>query len=850
MRSENTPPNRKSQSFAEGLFDEESKASSSDNRENKTSSRAESSDGLEKADAENTSSENSSPKQDKIEEDYQSRRRGNSIWGGQREKFYENYRRERDPQSYESETDRDSDQNTDQDKEEGGQETGQGEEGYYPRRRYTRRTGWRNDNQEGSETGDSSAPEGYVPRQSNWRQGNYRNNDRPYRSYDRGPGQYEQNQDSENKDGAERPDSQRFDRNRSDRYENRRPYRPNGYQGRPGYNQDRPGYNQDRPGYNQDRPGYNQDRPGYNQDRPGYQNRPGYNQDRQGYNQDRPGYQNRGYQGRPGYQNRYNSGYNQDRPGYQNRGYQNRPGYNQGYNQDRPGYNQNTGFNQQNASQNPPANSEIPQTTGENDQKPENTERPAYQQERPYREYLEPTLGARGRHGEPISLAEELALERYQPPAEKEPESDSSDNKEKQSLIAELQNLSMLELVQEARKDDVETIDGETRHDLVFRILKERIRKNGLMFGEGTLEILPDEFGFLRSPDFNYISCPDDIYISPSQIRRFGLRNGLTISGQIRPPKERERYFALLRIEAINHEDPNMLSEKPYFDDLTAMHPNQRIIMETDDGDINTRVLDLIVPVGFGQRGLIVSPPRAGKTILMQKMARAVLKNYPDSYVFMLLVDERPEEVTDMEREVKGPHCEVVSSTFDEPSARHIQVSEMVLEKAKRMVEYGKDVVIFLDSITRLARAWNSECPDSGKTLTGGVDSNALQRPKKFFGSARKVEEGGSLTIIATALIGTGSRMDDVIFEEFKGTGNLEIRLDRSLVDRRTWPAIDITQSGTRREEMILDHEECLLMAELRKILVTMNPVDAMEYLTERLGRTKKNVEFLMGLKH
>jgi len=469
---------------------------------------------------------------------------------------------------------------------------------------------------------------------------------------------------------------------------------------------------------------------------------------------------------------------------------------------------------------------------------------------------LEPETGARGRHGEPISLAEELALERsYSHDVNHEGDvTDGADKSrvtepEDETLIASLQKMSMQELVIEARKQNLNEVDGEIRQDLIFRILKERIKKNGLMFGEGTLEILPDEFGFLRSTDYNYISCPDDIYISPSQIRRFGLRNGLTVSGQIRPPKERERYFALLRIEAINQEDPNELAQKPLFDDLTAVHPDERIVLETPDGDINTRVVDLTVPVGFGQRGLIVSPPRAGKTILMQKMARAVLTNYPESYVFMLLVDERPEEVTDMERQIKGPHCEVVSSTFDESPSRHIQVSEMVLEKAKRMVEYGKNVVIFLDSITRLARAWNTECPMSGKTLTGGIDANALQRPKKFFGSARKVEEKGSLTIIATALIDTGNRMDEVIFEEFKGTGNLEIWLDRSLVDKRIWPAIDITKSGTRREEMILDPEEYRRISLLRRVLADMNPVDAMDYLTQKLARTKNNAEFLMGLK-
>lgn len=368
------------------------------------------------------------------------------------------------------------------------------------------------------------------------------------------------------------------------------------------------------------------------------------------------------------------------------------------------------------------------------------------------------------------------------------------------------------------------------------------------MFGEGTLEILPDGFGFLRSPDYHYLSCPDDIYVSPSQIRRFGLRTGATVSGTIRPPKENERYFALLRIEGINDEDPNQLSKKIFFDNLTPNHPDNRIVMETTADEVAMRVVDMIVPIGFGQRGLIVSPPRAGKTIMQQEMAKSVLVNYPDAYVFMLLIDERPEEVTDMERQVKGPNCEVISSTFDEPASRHVQVSEMVIEKAKRMVEYGQDVVIFLDSITRLARAWNSECPHSGKILSGGIDANAMQRPKRFFGSARKVEEGGSLTIIATALIDTGSRMDEVIFEEFKGTGNQEIILDRKLVDKRIWPAIDIDRSGTRREEMLMDPEEYRRVCVLRRVLSDMNGTDAMDLLTERLRKTKSNAEFLMSM--
>jgi len=456
-----------------------------------------------------------------------------------------------------------------------------------------------------------------------------------------------------------------------------------------------------------------------------------------------------------------------------------------------------------------------------------------------YNQYNEPD--------QPLSLAEELA-------AKVESGNDDIDERYEQIKqsddihIVELQQMSMPQLIEEARKENLSDFMGIKRQDLIFRILKERVKLNGLMYGEGTLEVLPDGFGFLRSPDYHYLSCPDDIYVSPSQIRRFGLRTGSTVSGQIRPPKENERYFALLRVEAINYEDPNLLSEKVHFDDLTPLHPDKRIVMENDPKDVNTRVVDLIVPVGFGQRGLIVSPPRAGKTILMQKMAKAALANFPDLYVFMLLIDERPEEVTDMERQVKGPNCEVISSTFDEPASRHIQVSEMVIEKAKRMVEFGHDVLIFLDSITRLARAWNSECPHSGKILSGGVDANALQRPKRFFGSARKVEEGGSLTIIATALIDTGSRMDEVIFEEFKGTGNLEICLDRSLVDKRIWPAIDINRSGTRKEEMLMDPEEHRRVCVLRRVLNEMNPPEAMELLVSRLEKTESNAEFLMSM--
>ncbi len=445
---------------------------------------------------------------------------------------------------------------------------------------------------------------------------------------------------------------------------------------------------------------------------------------------------------------------------------------------------------------------------------------------------------------EPVSLAEELAEEGF----DREKDAQYEQIKQGDVHIAELQRMGMPQLIELARAENLADYMGIKKQDLIFKILKERVKLNGLMFGEGTLEVLPDGFGFLRSPDYHYLSCPDDIYVSPSQIRRFGLKTGATVSGQIRPPKENERYFALLRVEAINYQDPNALSERIFFDDLTPIHPDRRIILEADADEISMRVVDLIVPIGFGQRGLIVSPPRAGKTILLQKMAKSVLRNHPECYVIMLLIDERPEEVTDMERQVKCANCEVISSTFDEPASRHIQVAEMVSEKAKRMVEYGHDVVIFLDSVTRLARAFNSECPNSGKILSGGVDANALQKPKRFFGAARRVEEGGSLTIMATALVDTGSRMDEVIFEEFKGTGNLEIVLDRKLVDKRIWPAIDINRSGTRREEMLLDAEEYRRTCILRRVLNDMNPPDAMELLTSRLAKTKSNAEFLMSM--
>ncbi len=418
------------------------------------------------------------------------------------------------------------------------------------------------------------------------------------------------------------------------------------------------------------------------------------------------------------------------------------------------------------------------------------------------------------------------------------------------TYITELQQMSLAQL-QTAAKDDKlprEEWAGLKKQDLIFRILKERVKQNGLMFGEGTLEVLPDGFGFLRSPDYNYLPCPDDIYISPSQIRRFGLRTGAVVAGQIRPPKEAERYFALLRVEAINYHDPDLLTQKAVFSDLTPLHPDQRFQLEHDPSELSTRIVDLITPIGKGQRGLIVAPPRTGKTVLLQKIANALTTNHPECYLIVLLIDERPEEVTDMSRTVKGPRVEVVSSTFDEPTSRHVQVAEMVIEKAKRLVEYGTDVVILLDSITRLARAYNSEVPTSGKILSGGIDANALHKPKRFFGAARNIEEGGSLTILATALIDTGSKMDDVIFEEFKGTGNMELHLDRRMVDRRVYPAIDVNRSGTRKEDLLMDAEELRLNYLLHKVLSDMHPVEAMDLLLKQIGKHKTNRDFLASV--
>jgi transcription termination factor Rho len=411
--------------------------------------------------------------------------------------------------------------------------------------------------------------------------------------------------------------------------------------------------------------------------------------------------------------------------------------------------------------------------------------------------------------------------------------------------ISELKEKKINELTQMAKQFKIEGAAGMRKQELIFALLQAQIEKNGSIYGVGTLEILPDGFGFLRSPGYNYLPGPDDIYVSPSQIRRFNLRTGDTVSGQIRQPKESERYFALLKVEAVNYEDPEVAREKILFDNLTPLYPERKVNLETKADNYSTRVMDLMTPIGFGQRGLIVSPPRTGKTMLLQNIANSIIASHKNVVPFVLLIDERPEEVTDMARSV---NAEVISSTFDEPAERHVQVAEMVIEKAKRLVEHKKDVVILLDSITRLARAYNSVVPPSGKILSGGVDSNALQRPKRFFGAARNIEEGGSLTIIATALIDTGSRMDEVIFEEFKGTGNMELVLDRRLADKRVFPAIDIKKSGTRKEELLLDEETLNRVWILRKLLVSLNPVDSMEFLLEKMGGTLDNKDFLRSM--
>ncbi|MDB6130644.1 MAG: rho [Verrucomicrobiales bacterium] len=412
--------------------------------------------------------------------------------------------------------------------------------------------------------------------------------------------------------------------------------------------------------------------------------------------------------------------------------------------------------------------------------------------------------------------------------------------------IAKLQAMPMAELNNIAKEMGIENFGTMRKHEVIFHILQKNAERNGVLFAEGVLEVLPEGFGFLRSQSFNYLPCPEDIYVSPSQIRRFDLQTGNLIAGQIRPPKEKERFFALLKVEAVDGEEPDKAKDKTHFDNLTPLFPNRRFILETNPEELSTRVLDLVCPIGKGTRGLIVAPPRTGKTVLMQKLANAILKNNPEAYLFILLIDERPEEVTDMERSCKP--AEVISSTFDEPPERHVQVAEMVIEKAKRMIEHKRDVVILLDSITRLARAYNTVQPHSGKILSGGVDANALHKPKRFFGAARNIEEGGSLTIIATALVDTGSRMDEVIFEEFKGTGNMEVHLDRHLVDRRIFPSINVELSGTRKEELLYHPQEHQKVVVLRRALTGVPPVEAMELMLNKLKKTKNNIEFLLGM--
>jgi transcription termination factor Rho len=447
----------------------------------------------------------------------------------------------------------------------------------------------------------------------------------------------------------------------------------------------------------------------------------------------------------------------------------------------------------------------------------------------------------------------EIAADGQSAPATVETPTDGNENKPEVSTaangtildLAKLKEMSISELARVAKEFDVEGASGMRKQELIFKLLAAQTEKSGLIFSEGVLETLPDGFGFLRAPEYNYLPGPDDIYVSPSQIRKFDLRTGDTVSGQIRPPKEGERYFALIKVEAINFEAPEHSREKVFFDNLTPLYPDEQLNMETGPEHIAARVIDLVTPIGKGQRALIVAPPRTGKTVLLQTMANSITENHPEVTLIVLLIDERPEEVTDMQRSVKG---EVISSTFDEPPTRHVQVADMVIEKAKRLVEHKRDVVILLDSITRLARAHNAVVPPSGKILSGGIDSNALQRPKRFFGAARNIEEGGSLTIIATALIDTGSRMDDVIFEEFKGTGNSEIHLDRRLSDKRLFPAIDLQRSGTRKEELLINKEDLNRIWVMRRVLNPLSPVEQMEVVLERLSKTKANSEFLASM--
>jgi transcription termination factor Rho len=448
--------------------------------------------------------------------------------------------------------------------------------------------------------------------------------------------------------------------------------------------------------------------------------------------------------------------------------------------------------------------------------------------------------------GDPASAA---VADPSAPPGPRGPDTNDKYERVKREEIylSKLQEFTMADLLKFARQEGIKEVMGLKKQEIIYKIIQEKAKQNGLLFGEGVLEVLPEGFGFLRSPKYNYLPCPDDIYISPSQIRRFGMRTGNIISGQIRPPKDGEKYFALLKVELINHSNPDQAQGVIPFESLTPLNPNERVRLETESNDLSMRVMDMIAPLGKGQRALIVAAPRTGKTVLLQKIANAVLKNHPEVYLIVLLIDERPEEVTDFKRNLKG-EAEVIASCFDEPPSRHIQVTEMVLEKAKRLVEHKKDVLILVDSITRMTRAYNTEAPHSGRILSGGIDSTAFQGPKRFFGAARKVEEGGSLTIVGSCLIDTGSRMDEVIFEEFKGTGNSELHLVRELADRRMFPSFDLTRSGTRREELLLHKDEISRIWMLRKVLADMKLIEAMETLIDRLKKTKSNAEFLMSL--
>jgi transcription termination factor Rho len=452
---------------------------------------------------------------------------------------------------------------------------------------------------------------------------------------------------------------------------------------------------------------------------------------------------------------------------------------------------------------------------------------------------------ARTANGSPASDAGPAPPAGESRPEEQRPPQPTQPRRPGEGLnITDLKDLSIQKLTQIAKDMTVAGATGMRKQELIFQILKAQTEQSGFIFSEGVLEVLPDGFGFLRAPDYNYLPGPDDIYVSPSQIRKFDLQTGDTVSGQIRPPKEGERYFALIKVEAVNFEAPDQAREKLFFENLTPLYPQERLVLETPES-ISARVMDLWTPIGKGQRGLIVAPPRTGKTMLLQAIAQSVAKNHPEVYLMVLLIDERPEEVTDMQRSVDG---EVISSTFDEPAQRHVQVAEMVIEKAKRLVEHKKDVLILLDSITRLARAYNTVIPPSGKVLSGGLDSNALQKPKRFFGAARNIEEGGSLTIMATALVDTGSRMDDIIFEEFKGTGNMEIHLDRKLTDKRVFPSIDVQKSGTRKEELLISKEDLNRIWVLRKVLSPLSPVEAMELLLDKMSKTKTNADFLASM--